>query len=589
MQEACGTPTYVLVEKIVAPFENVPEDWAVHGTTGYRFANVVNGLFVDHAAEARLTRTYHAFIGNEDTFEEIARRSKRLILRTALASELTVLTNRLARIARADRNTRDFTFTTLREGLTEVITAFPVYRTYVDEHVRPEDRKYVDWAVAQAKAENRAADVSVFDFLRDVLTCELPVRSPRMAAAVRHFARKFQQLTSPVMAKGVEDTSFYIFNRLLSLNDVGGDPQEFGFPAARFHRASSHRARHWPHTMLATSTHDNKRSEDVRARIDVISEKVPEWRLQLRKWSRMNDVHRSEVDGVPAPSRNDEYLLYQTLLGSFPLDGSPLAEYTDRILAYMQKAMREAKQHSSWANVNEPYEAAVQRYVRALLNEHSGAAFLEDLRAAATPVAWTGYLNGLSMVTVKLTSPGVPDTYQGNEVWDFSLVDPDNRRPVDYERRRALLGELESLEAPLEQPLADMLRSLPDGRAKLYVLWRLLQLRKAREALFLHGGYTAVRTTGLRARHLLCFARRHGGESIVTVAPRLIGGLDLAPGDLPCGAVWGETRIETPFFKDGTVLQDVLSGREHRVSRSGLLAADALALFPTAVLVGRGS
>jgi (1->4)-alpha-D-glucan 1-alpha-D-glucosylmutase len=338
--------------------------------------------------------------------------------------------------------------------------------------------------------------------------------------------------------------------------------------------------------MLATSTHDNKRSEDVRARIDVISERVPEWRLQLRKWSRMNDAHKTEVDGVPAPSRNDEYLLYQTLLGSLPLDGSPLAGYTERILAYMQKAMREAKQRTSWANVNEPYEAATRKFVTALLAEQAGNAFLDDLRAAAAPVAWTGYLNGLSMVTVKLTSPGVPDTYQGNELWDFSLVDPDNRRPVDYERRHALLRELEGLKPPFERALADMLRNLPDGRAKLYVLWRLLHLRKAREALFLHGGYTAVRTTGLHARHLVCFARRHGGESIVTVAPRLIAGLGLAEGELPCGGLWGETRVELPFCKPGAVLRDVLSGREHRVERAGLLAADVLAVFPTAVLVG---
>jgi (1->4)-alpha-D-glucan 1-alpha-D-glucosylmutase len=244
-----------------------------------------------------------------------------------------------------DRNTRDFTFTTLRHGLEEVIAAFPVYRTYVDEHVSPEDRRYIEWAIARARGESRAADVSVFDFLRDALTCELPASSPAMAASVRHFARKFQQLSSPVMAKGVEDTALYVYNRLLSLNDVGGDPAEFGFPPARFHRASSHRARHWPGTMLATSTHDNKRSEDVRARIDVISEMVPLWRLQLRRWQRLNLARKSEVDGAPAPSRNDEYLLYQTLLGSYPL-GDPgeaqRAEYAGRIVEYMRKATREA-------------------------------------------------------------------------------------------------------------------------------------------------------------------------------------------------------------------------------------------------------
>jgi (1->4)-alpha-D-glucan 1-alpha-D-glucosylmutase len=246
LQEACGRPTYVAVEKIVAPFENLSEDWPVHGTTGYRFANVVNGLFVDPAAEARLTRIYQTFVGDTTPFAEIARRAKRQVLRSALASELTMLTSRLARIARADRNTRDFTFTTLREGLTEVIAAFPVYRTYVDDHVDIEDRRYIEWAVTRARADSRAADVGVFDFLRDALTCELPARSPPKAAAIRHFARKFQQLTAPVMAKGVEDTAFYIYNRLASLNDVGGDPSEFGFPPARFHRASAHRARRWP-------------------------------------------------------------------------------------------------------------------------------------------------------------------------------------------------------------------------------------------------------------------------------------------------------------------------------------------------------
>jgi (1->4)-alpha-D-glucan 1-alpha-D-glucosylmutase len=309
---------YVVVEKIVAPFENLPEEWAVHGTTGYRFANVVNGLFVDTAARraSRAPTTTSSAIRPGSARSRGARGA--LILSAALASELTVMTNRLARIARADRNTRDFTFTTLRHGLAEVIAAFPVYRTYIDDDVHPEDRRYVEWAVTRARAESLAADVSVFDFIRDALLGELPARTPALAAAIRFFARKFQQLTSPVMAKGVEDTSLYRYNRLLSLNDVGGDPEEFGFPPAKFHRASSHRARHWPHTMLATSTHDNKRSEDVRARIDVLSEMGAGWRLQLAKWSKLNASRKTWVDGAAAPSRNDEYLLYQTLLGSFP-------------------------------------------------------------------------------------------------------------------------------------------------------------------------------------------------------------------------------------------------------------------------------
>ena len=588
--ESCRRPPYVVVEKITAPFENLPQDWAVHGTTGYRFANVVNGLFVDPAAEGRLTRTYHQFVADETPFHEIARRSKRLILRTALTSELTVLTSRLARIARSDRNTRDFTFNTLRDGLAEVIAAFPVYRTYIDEQVHPEDRRYIEWAVRRARDESRAPDVDVFDFIRDVLTCALPTRSPALALAVRDFARKFQQLCAPVMAKGVEDTAFYLYNRLVSLNDVGGDPSEFGFPPARFHRASAHRARHWPHTMLATSTHDNKRSEDVRMRINVLSELAPAWRLQLRKWARMNDARKAVVDDAPAPSRNDEYLLYQVLLGSFPTHGASaegLAAYRERIVAYMRKAMREAKLRTSWARVNEPYEAATEAFVRAILEERAGNAFLDDFRAAVVPIAWAGLMNSVGMMAIKYTSPGVPDCYQGNEILDYSLVDPDNRRPVDYARRARLLDAIEALEAaPDHATLAAMFGDRVEGRGKLFVMHRLLRLRHEREKLFLAGGYAPVRVRGAAARHVVAYSRRLGREASITVVPRLVLALGVAAGELPCGArVWGDTRIELPFFAEGTALTDAVSGRERRIEGSGLGIAQLLDAAPVAVLV----
>ena len=594
LQEACARPMYVVVEKIVAPFESVPEDWAVHGTTGYRFANVVNGLFVDPAAETRMTRTYFNFVRDDTPFGEVARRARRLILRTALASELTVIASRLARISRGDRGTRDFTFTTLRDGLAEVISAFPVYRTSIDDEVRDDDRRYIDWAVTRARADSRAADVSVFDFIRDVLSGELHARSPAIAATVRHFARKVQQVTAPVMAKGVEDTALYLYNRLVSLNDVGGDPAEFGFPPARFHQASAHRAKRWPHTMLATSTHDNKRSEDVRARIDVLSEMAAVWRLRVNKWHRMNASKKGVADDEPAPSRNDEYLLYQTLVGSFPPGnprGAALRQYRERIAAYMQKATREAKARTSWARVNEPYEAATVAFVHALLDDAHANPFLDDLRVLAAPVTWIGFLNRLSMVAVKLTSPGVPDTYQGNETWDFSLVDPDNRRPVDYARRRAMLAGMEALTGPLEPALDAMFAKLEDGRAKLYVLWRLLKLRAEREALFLKGGYTPARSSGERSRHLIAFARRHQRGCILTVVPRLIAGLGIhpdGPNRLPCGeAVWGDTRIDLPFLDEGATLRNVITGRELRVAEGGLAAAQVLERAPVAVLESR--
>ncbi|HZZ93496.1 MAG TPA: malto-oligosyltrehalose synthase [Usitatibacter sp.] len=586
--EACGKPPYVAIEKIVAPYENMPVEWTVHGTTGYRFANVVNGLFVDPAAEARFSRIYHAFIEDATPYEEIVRRARRLILQTSLASELTTLASRLARIARAERSTRDFTFNTLRAGLTEVLANFPVYRTYIDEQVRPDDRRYIDWAVTAARNESRAADASVFDFIHDVLTCDLPARSPTLAEEVRHFARKFQQVSAPVMAKGVEDTAFYRFNRLASLNDVGGDPGEFGFPPGRFHRASANRARHWPHTMLATSTHDNKRSEDVRARINVLSEMPAGWRLQLRKWSRMNEAHRAVVDEVHAPSRNDEYLLYQVLLGSFPPGqprGADLEQYCERIVAYMRKATREAKVRTSWARVNEPYERATEAFIRAILTERPGNDFLEDFRHACIPVTWLGFLNSLSTTAVKYTSPGVPDCYQGNETWDFSLVDPDNRRPVDYGRRSDLLGEMERFgEAAPEAVLSQLFHRLHDGRAKLYVTWRLLQLRRAREPLFREGGYAALRVTGEKARHAVAFARRRGKEAAITVVPRLMSGLGVEPGTLPCGGIWDDARVDLPFLEEGDAVRDAITGRELRVTQGGLALGDVLAWAPVAVL-----
>jgi (1->4)-alpha-D-glucan 1-alpha-D-glucosylmutase len=302
----------------------------------------------------------------------------------------------------------------------------------------------------------------------------------------------------------------------------------------------------------------------------------------------MNLDKKTDIDGMLAPTRNDEYLLYQVLLGSHPVMPAPREEldaFTERIAAYMQKATREAKQHTSWANPNEAYERATEKFVRALLEERAGNAFVEDLRAALKPVTWLGFLNGLSMVTVKLTSPGVPDTYQGNEIWDFSLVDPDNRRPVDYARRQRMLQELQAMGEPSDAALAEILANLHDGRAKLYVLWRLLQLRRAREALFQQGGYAAVRISGERGKHLVAFARRHGGEACITVAPRLIAGLGITPGVLPCGELWGDARIDLPFLKDGSVVRDVLSGREHTIAGGGLAVAALLATFPTAVLV----
>ncbi|HEX7813476.1 MAG TPA: malto-oligosyltrehalose synthase [Burkholderiales bacterium] len=573
---------YVVAEKIIAPFENLPGNWNVDGTTGYRFANVVNGLFVDGAAERRFTRVYEAFTGERASFGEIARASKRLVLRTALASELTVLSARLERIARADRLSRDYTLNTLRQALVEIVAAFPVYRTYIAEDISPEDRRYIDWAVARARRHSPAADPSIFDFVRSVLSCEAAGSAP--AAEVRRFARKFQQLTAPVTAKGVEDTAFYSYNRLLSLNDVGSDPSEFGYGVSAFHGASADRAASWPHTMLATSTHDNKRSEDVRTRIDVLSEATAAWKLQLRRWARMNRSKKRKVDDRLAPGRNDEYLLYQTLVGSFPAEPHDLSAYRERIQAYMLKALREAKVESSWINPNADYEAATRSFVDAVLSDSGRNLFLEDLREVLAPIAWLGMLNSLSLVLIKLTSPGVPDIYQGNELWDLSLVDPDNRRPVDYALRRELLAGLMQT-GSRGMRAADLFARPADGRAKLYYTWRLLALRREWPDVFLLGDYTPIQAEGTHKAHVVAYARRHADRGIIAIGGRLFATLGITQSALPCGeAVWKDTRIALPFLEDGTELTDALSGNRTTVEQGTIAMARAWGELPGAVL-----
>lgn len=574
-------PVYVSVEKIIAPFEAMPQSWAVSGTTGYRFANVVNGLFVDTANEARFTRLYRAFVGDQSSFADIAQRSKRLILRDALASELTVVTNRLMRIARADRHTRDYTLNTLRRALTEVIAAFPVYRTYIADDVSAEDKRYIEWAIGLARKSSRGSDTGIFDFIRKAMLAESG-EGGTPAAQVNRFARKVQQLTAPVMAKGVEDTSFYIYNRLVSLNDVGGDPATFGYGVNAFHGASADRAAKWPHTMLATSTHDNKRSEDTRARIDALSEMPDAWHGNLRRWSRMNLGKKREVDGEPAPSRNDEYLLYQTLIGSFPdadATASDLENYRERIEQYMLKAIREAKVRTSWVDANAQYEAAAVEFVRSLLAVTKRNLFLAELREVVRTIGWLGMLNSLSMTLLKLTSPGVPDIYQGNELWDLSLADPDNRRAVDFEKRRRFLAELEG------EQFETLFSSAGDGRLKLFTIRKLLALRKENMPLFLHGGYTPLQVNGERGTHVVAFARRYQGAGVIAVAGRLFANMEVQPGEVPRGVqAWRDGRIELPFLREGTVLRDALSDGICTVCDGGVNLAEALAVAPVAAL-----
>ena len=588
-------PVYVVLEKITASHEHMPEQWPVAGTTGYRFANVVNGLFVDSASKTRIDRVWRAFVGSEALdYDAIVIRSKHATMRGPLAAEMTMLTRRALRIARSDRHTRDFTFHVLRRAIEEIVAHFPVYRTYVAQgRASAQDRRYIDWAVKRARRAARAADPSVFDFVRTLMLALPPAGSSAdVEARYREFAMRFQQFTAPVTAKSDEDTSFYTFNRLLSLNDVGGDPEQFGMTVRAFHGASLDRAATWPATMLATSTHDNKRSEDVRARIDVISELPAAWRLTVRRWSRMNRNRKREVDGEAAPSRNDEYLLYQTLIGTFPageVDDEALANYRARIERYVVKAAREAKVHTSWLAVNSDYEDACVAFVAALLGSSTDNLFLADLRMQSDTFAWFGMLNSLSMALVKFASPGVPDLYQGNELLDLRLVDPDNRSAVDYELRRTLLAELHELAGASANKwgvaIASWFSTPGDSRAKLWLTYRLLNFRATHSELMADGEYVPVNVAGNRAQHIVAFARRHQDSVAIAVAGRLFASLGLAPGVLPVGeAPWGDTELDVGFLLPDGSLNNVLTGETLTLRGGRIRLAECFARFPAALL-----
>jgi (1->4)-alpha-D-glucan 1-alpha-D-glucosylmutase len=543
-------PIWILAEKILSPSEALPATWAIDGTTGYEWLAAVNGLFVDPSAEERITASYVAMTGDTHSFAEHVRDAKRAILRTSLASELQMLALRLERLAMRDRRSRDFTLATLRRALGETIAAFPVYRTYVrpDGRSTPTDVKIVTRAIRVARKRNPEISPSVFAFLREHLLGKGD-EPDRVELAMR-----FQQLTGPVMAKGVEDTTFYRYVRFVALNEVGGAPDRFGTPVADFHRRNAEHRAHHPRTMTTTTTHDTKRSEDVRARLAVLSEMPEEYTSWIREWTELarpfvhvlpddegDDAPPSSVVVPPRPdtmpSAGDQLLFFQTLLGAY---GGP--DLVDRIEAYMIKAAREAKQHTSWLNPDEVYETHLRAFCRGMLGL---PAF--DVAKKVARIAPYGASNSLAQVVLKIASPGIPDTYQGSETWDFRLVDPDNRRPVDHS---ALAEALRSVEGRSVRDLRD---SFEDGGIKLHVLSRGLRARRAMPALFVEGDYVAIDA----GETIVAFARNLGASSAVcavTRFPKRVAGART----WACGDVWGERTITLP---PGGVFRDVLCDR----------------------------
>ncbi|HEX6363395.1 MAG TPA: malto-oligosyltrehalose synthase [Albitalea sp.] len=562
---------YLVVEKILAEHEHLPMDWPVHGDTGYVFSNLVQGLFVDARHEAAFDAIAREFGGGGRPFDDVLDDAKRLIMSTSLAADLQILTSALYRIAAGDRRTRDFTRNRLRAALFEVAAAFPVYRTYITPAgVSEVDRRHVERATAAARRRSVGHDVTAIEFLRGVL---LDPVAPGDALR-RRFVKRWQQFTAPVMAKSMEDTAFYRDHRLVALNDVGGDPRRFGVSPAAFHAANAARARFHPHAMLGSTTHDTKRSEDVRARLAVLSEMPDAWHAALGRWRALNQARAARADTSIRPG--DELLLYQTLAGVWPLepvDAAALATLRERVQAYMLKAVREAKVATSWIDPDVEYEGALARFVDQLLGVREPNPFLTDFEAFVAPVARHGCANSLNLVALKLTAPGVPDLYQGTEVWNFTLVDPDNRRPVDFERLHAMLQAL-----PAEPP-AD----LADPRGKLLLTTRLLDLRRREPALFARGAYQPLAAEGPAHEHVVAYARVDGDRACVVVGSRLPLARERS------GIDWPGTRLALPGGL-ARPWRDVVGGTSValRVDSEGawLALEEVLGRWPVAVLHG---
>jgi (1->4)-alpha-D-glucan 1-alpha-D-glucosylmutase len=575
LRKRSGEQLYLLVEKILASDESLRADWPVQGSTGYEFANQLIQCLAVGREIPHLATIYDRFLGFRLDYREVVYRGKKLVMQSSMAGEVNVLGNLLSRISESNRWYRDFTVNALTAAVREVIACFPVYRTYLDPMQSPDeaDVRVIDRALRLARRRNRALERTVFDFLRDVLLPPEDDPHPVDEHLRRTFVLKFQQCTGPITAKGVEDTAFYVFNRLIAFNEVGGEADAAGLSIEQFHRRNEARRAAFSYGLLGTSTHDTKRSEDVRCRIVALSEIPEEWGRVVRRWHTMNRKHCREFDGEHAPDANEEFLLYQTLLGACPLEGlhaGNRADFIQRIQDYMVKAIREAKVNSSWVEPNAAWEEAVRAFVSALFEPDALNRFHRSFAPMAARIAQLGAVNSLVQTVLKLTCPGVPDIYQGTELWDFSLVDPDNRRPVDFASRR------QHLETVMDVSPRELLEHWPDGRIKMFIIQRLLALRREEPAVFASGSYTGLHAHGSFADHVISFERRHKDAAILVIAPRHTAKL----GFPPVGGAWTNTGLALP---GEARWRDVFTSREHATDRLAL--ADVFADVPFAVLV----
>ncbi len=542
-----GSASYVLVEKILSRHEALPEDWPVSGSTGYDYLNEANGIFVEPQGARRIEEIFSAFIGRRQNFADVAYDKKKLVMNTLLGVEMRTLGRQLAELASQDRYARELNREQLIDALIEVTACLSVYRTYIrNMDLTPRATQYIEEAVREARGRARSLNPACFDFVREVL---LILNPPHVLVDQREarlaFVMRWQQFTGPIVAKGLEDTALYVYHPLLSLNEVGGDPRPSEATSREdFYAFLEERRKLWPGSLDASTTHDTKRSEDVRARLNTLSEMPSEWEDHLKLWAKQNARFKTTVGGQSVPDRSEEYFLYQTLLGVWPLDPRGCASLRERVQAHIIKATREAMVHTRWTRPNQPHEEALQSFVSQILAKDN-AEFLADLRQFQKKVAYFGMINGLSQTLLKIAAPGVPDLYQGSELWDLRLVDPDNRGPVDFDKRAGALDEIVKADAG-EQIAQNLIERWHDGRIKLYLIWKTLRFRQKHDEIFRDGDFLPLQAQGSYSRNIVAFARRHGGSWVLAAAPRWTSQLPATPERRKAAVDWGDTRLALP-------------------------------------------
>lgn len=580
--------TYITVEKILEPEEELPQTWPIQGTSGYDFLNQVNGVFCHSENEGKLSKVYTKFTQLNESYETLSLQKKRLIIETNMAGDVDNLAHLLKQIASQSRHGNDFTLNGLKKALVEVLSQFPVYRTYITtQEVSEADKTYVKDVIAASKIASPLVTQEL-EFIEKLLLLDfLPHLTEAQTQQRFYFVTRLQQLTGPLMAKGIEDTLLYVYNRFIALNEVGGNPSHFGVTASEFHQINQHQSQSWLHKMNTTSTHDTKRGEDVRSRLNVLSEIPQEWEQQAQAWQEMNQSKKSEVKGKLIPDSNDEYFLYQTLVGACPFDkgGLPdsLEDFTNRVKEYAIKVVREAKVHTEWLRPDSDYEDNYLAFVDAILDP--GYGFLKTFGPFKQKVAHYGIFNSLSQVLLKVASPGVPDFYQGTELWDLSLVDPDNRRPVDFKQRMQFLNDIqERAKTDILSLVEELLAHKEDGRIKLFLIAKCLEARQQYLSVFQEGDYQPLEVTGKFKDCAIAFARQSQNQTMIAIAPRFFTHL-IQPGESPLGEVWQDTQIQLPTHSAKT-WHNAITHQTLQATET-LNLSSALKHFPVALLLSR--